>query len=213
METPTPPPSCPEPPTTLVKASGVQSMPSTPRTASLSSATCTRYVVNSPTKTGTTVSWFEAGALTQGVAGASVHSTSKHRSGTRRKAPAAAYVVFFGAEISVFHSWSDVQCSITGHGVAIHCGFPTVTVAQAALDYARAQGWTADSSPLPGGSRPTSYDKNPLNTGSSAASCLNTIGVKGNLSNTFGSHVEAEKVFNEASTAGWVRAIPRQTPL
>ncbi|KAJ7847059.1 hypothetical protein B0H13DRAFT_2362612 [Mycena leptocephala] len=61
---------------------------------------------------------------------------------------AGAHVVFYGGEVGSFENWADAQRSITGHGLAIHAGFPSLQDAEAALVYARTKGWTADSSPL-----------------------------------------------------------------
>jgi hypothetical protein len=64
-----------------------------------------------------------------------------------------------------------VQRWITGYGPAIHCGFPSVEMAEAALMYARLKGWTSDTTPNSATSsnelnslRFTSYAANPLNT-------------------------------------------------
>ncbi|KAJ7196875.1 hypothetical protein GGX14DRAFT_329909, partial [Mycena pura] len=130
------------------------------------------------------------------------------------------YTVFYGGEIGVFEAWPDVKRSITGHGLAIYAGFPSLQAVQAALDYARTMGWTADShpsdvtSPLP---TPASYEDNPLNSSCSAnqwyvvcrgvvpgvyksyLECsLNTVGVKGNLCCSFETRAEAESVYADA---------------
>ncbi|KAJ6619638.1 hypothetical protein B0H10DRAFT_2216701 [Mycena sp. CBHHK59/15] len=220
---PTPPPASPEPPTTPVRPRAARSTPTTPQTSG--------YIVSSPSKVGVTATWFEAGALTQGVPGSSVRGQGKTR--LRRKSPAGAYTVFYGGEVGVFEKWDDVQRSISGHDVAIHASFPSIATADAALEFARSKGWTADStppstatvSPLP---LPSSYDDNPLNLTSTAslwyAICrgvvpgvyrswlecgLNTIGVKGNLCSSFASREAAETAFTQASKNGWVSALSR----
>ncbi|KAJ6624294.1 hypothetical protein B0H10DRAFT_1943206 [Mycena sp. CBHHK59/15] len=210
---PTPPPASPEPPTTPVRPRAARSTPTTPQTSG--------YIVSSPSKVGVTATWFEAGALTQGVPGSSVRGQGKTR--LRANPPL----------VGVFEKWDDVQRSISGHGVAIHASFPSIATADAALEFARSKGWTADStppstatvSPLP---LPSSYDDNPLNLMSTAslwyAVCrgvvpgvyrswlecgLNTIGVKGNLCSSFASREAAETAFTQASKNGWVSALSR----
>ncbi|KAJ6447461.1 hypothetical protein C8R47DRAFT_1231422 [Mycena vitilis] len=169
------------------------------------------YIVNSPAKAGRTISWLEAGALTQGIRGASVHGTGSRRRGRKKS---GAYVVFYGGTIAVFDSWDQVQPAITGHGVAIHSGFPSIPAAHAALEYARSKGWTGDSTPPPASPSPsTTYAENPLNAGSeglwyvvcrgvqpgvyrSHLECsLNITGVKGNLFASFETLEEAETAF------------------
>ncbi|KAJ7138677.1 hypothetical protein C8R43DRAFT_955163 [Mycena crocata] len=207
----TPPPSSPELLSTPVRRPTVRSMPSTPNNRVLSSPTSTRqrqdratattkYVVRSGVNSTEeyAVNWFEAGSLTQGVPGSSP--------------PAAAHIVFFGGEVDVFESWSAASCSVTGHGLAIHSGFSSLTEARAALAYARQRGWTANSiaspSTLPTALPiPSSYDDNPLNTSSRSSDCLNTSGVKGNLCNVFDTRKEAEAALASAYKAGWVRSI------
>ncbi|KAJ7678250.1 hypothetical protein DFH06DRAFT_1121749 [Mycena polygramma] len=193
--------------------------PSTPQ----QSASRVGYIVDSPTKVGKTVCWLEAGSLTQGIRGAS------------RGPPAAAYAVFYGAEVGTFTEWARVQRAITGGGVAIHCGFDSIESATAALDYARLQGWTADSNPPPGHSAlPLSaqYEDNPLTSGrandlwyavcrgvrpgvyrSYLECALNTVGVKGNLCASFATRQEAETAFTNVTVAGYVRTIPRAAPI
>ncbi|KAJ7122479.1 hypothetical protein C8R46DRAFT_1050553 [Mycena filopes] len=190
------------------------------------------YDVDSPSKTGKTVSWLEAGALTLQVRGAAAAGSGVKRRKTRT-GPHPAYGVFYGGKVGVFERWVDVNRSITGHGAAIHCGFPSVASAHAALSYARAQGWTGDSTVSaaaePVAARP--YAKNPLNDGADGvwyAVCrgvvpgvyrswlecaLNTVGIRGNLSCSFGTQGEAEAAYAAALTAGYVRVIRREVSL
>ncbi|KAJ7893738.1 hypothetical protein B0H13DRAFT_2339549, partial [Mycena leptocephala] len=134
------PPSLPEFFHTHVKAGATLSTPTTP---TLSSSCAAGYTINSPIKIGRVVTWFEAGALTQGVAGAS--ATKVHTGKSRPSTKHGAYVVFYGCEVAVFQRWPDAQRSITGAGLAIHAGYPSMEAGLAALDYARSMGWTADS--------------------------------------------------------------------
>ncbi|KAJ6455639.1 hypothetical protein C8R47DRAFT_1228136 [Mycena vitilis] len=221
----TPPPSSPEPPQTPVRLRVAQSAPSTPNTAAAGRS----YIVNSPAKAGRTISWLEAGALTQGIRGASVHGTGSRRRGRKKS---GAYVVFYGGTIAVFDSWDQVQPAITGHGVAIHSGFPSIPAAHAALEYARSKGWTGDSTPPPASPSPsTTYAENPLNAGSeglwyvvcrgvqpgvyrSHLECsLNITGVKGNLFASFETLEEAETAFAGVVKSNLVRKISRAKPL
>ncbi|KAJ7713888.1 hypothetical protein DFH07DRAFT_974617 [Mycena maculata] len=213
----TPPPSSPKPPTTPVAARTSRSTPATPRTR-------TRHTVN----------WLEAGALTQGVRGSSARRV---KNSSRKKKPAGAYIVFYGSEVGVFREWADTKASTTGHGLAIFSGFPTVQAATAALEYARAKGWTADLEPLPATSSPLpspdNYADNPLNIGAAGSNIwyavargvtpgvyrsflecgLNVSGIPGSLHCAFESREEAEAALTEARRAGFVRTIPRVVPL
>ncbi|KAJ7046290.1 hypothetical protein C8F04DRAFT_1248539 [Mycena alexandri] len=193
------------------------------------------YAVNSPTKVGHTVSWFEAGALTIGVRNATT-SGSGNRKPRKRSGRNAAYVVFYGGEVGVFEQWADASRSVTGHGLAIHCGFPSLAAANAALAYARTRGWTADSTDpsntLPSASQlPASYPDNALNsTGDgmwyvvcrgiapgvyrSWLECsLNTSGVKGNLCSSFTTQAAAEQAFASALKANFVQVLSRHVNL
>ncbi|KAJ7940754.1 hypothetical protein B0H13DRAFT_1585975, partial [Mycena leptocephala] len=139
------------------------------------------------------------------------------------------YVVFYGREVAVFQCWPDAQRSITGAGLAIHAGYPSMEAGLATLNYARSMGWTADSTSAHGATHPTpSIEPNPLNASSksnvwyvvcrgvvpgvyrSFLECsLNTSGVKGNMCNRFTTLKDAESAFDEALKSGWVRSIPR----
>jgi viroplasmin and RNaseH domain-containing protein len=154
--------------------------------------------------------------------------------GSRPRKPVSnAYVVFYGGEVSVFEDWADAQRSTNGHGIAIHAGFCSMQEAQAALEYARSKGWTADSSPPPEAAglplAPAgSYEDNPLNAGSSdwytvchgvvpsiyrsSLECsLNTVGVKGNLYASFHTRAEAESAYMQALAGNQVRRIARES--
>ncbi|KAJ7808839.1 hypothetical protein B0H13DRAFT_2385583 [Mycena leptocephala] len=231
LESATPPPASPEPPTTPVKTRVTKSMPSTPQAGASGSGAATHgYVIDSPTKVGRVVSWFEAGSHTQGMGGASVHADGSKRQGPQSKAK--AYVVFYGREVAVFTAWADASRSITGAGLAIHAGFPSVQAAQAVLDYARTKGWTADSSPHTATAANTSASPslgdNPLNMGKtnkawyivcrgvvpgvyrSYLECsLNASGIKGNLMAKFATRNEAEAAFAATLKGNFVRVILR----
>ncbi|KAJ7774226.1 hypothetical protein DFH07DRAFT_767424 [Mycena maculata] len=230
----TPPPSSPKPPTTPVAARTSRSTSATPQTSGRRGP---EYVVSSPSNfvgTRHTVNWLEAGALTQGVRGSSARCV---KNSSRKKKPAGAYVVFYGGEVGVFREWADTKASTTGHGLAIFSGFPTVQAATAALEYARAKGWTADSEPPPATSSPLpspdNYADNPLNIGAAGSNIwytiargvtpgvyrsflecgLNVSGIPGSLHCAFESREEAEAALTEARRAGFVRTIPRVVPL
>jgi viroplasmin and RNaseH domain-containing protein len=139
--------------------------------------------------------------------------------------------VFYGGHVGMFESWADVQRSTTGHGLAIHGGYTSLDAATAALEYARSKGWTADSTlPIPNAPLPlpSSYDDNPLNSGSSRnvwyavargispgvyrsyLECsLNISGVKGSLFSSFENWAEAESAYGQAVGQGWVRTLRR----
>ncbi|KAJ7716566.1 hypothetical protein B0H16DRAFT_1741229 [Mycena metata] len=221
LETSTPPPSSPEPPITPPRPRQARSTPLTPQTAP-------HYTYSSPAGAGRTISWFQAGALTQGVPNASVHGVGTSRPRSRPKS--AAYTIFFGGEIGTFTSWTDVQPRIGGHGIAIFAGYPSLAAADAALAYARARGWTGDSNPPPYDAHPpvpSNFDDNPFNEGSpqrwyvvcrgvapglyrSFLECsLNVSGIKGSLHNSWDTREDAEYAFNYAERAGLVRSIER----
>ncbi|KAJ7799667.1 hypothetical protein B0H13DRAFT_1933001 [Mycena leptocephala] len=229
LESPTPPPSSPEPPATPTKPQTSKSTPSTPQTARNRG-----YDVQSPTKVGRVVSWFEAGSLTQGVRGASVRG--KGRRNRSHKASAGAYAVFYGDEVGVFEKWADANRSASGHSPAILASFPSVQAAQAALEYARSKGWTADSSPPASASATAlapagAFEDNPLNQGTTGfwyAICrrvvpgvyrsylecsLNTSGVRGNLCASFNTRAEAEAAFAQARSGNLLRSIACQSAL
>ncbi|KAJ7716211.1 hypothetical protein B0H16DRAFT_1476912 [Mycena metata] len=206
------------PPVTLPRAVFATSpLPATPGPSTRRSRS---YIVDSPTKSGRVVGWFEAGSLTQGISGASVHSVHRSR---KNKPRASAWTVFYGGEVGVFTDWAATQRSITGHGLAIYSGYRSKAAAEAALQYARGRGWTADSiSTLPAAlssSPATALEDNALNAGSisdlwyavccgivpgvyrSYLECtLNTSGVRGNLE-------EAEAAFAQAQADGHVKRL------
>ncbi|KAJ7749880.1 hypothetical protein B0H16DRAFT_1460910 [Mycena metata] len=226
------PASSPEPPVTPSRLRQVRSTPSTPQTARVQ---LPRYTYTSPTGAGRTASWFEAGALTQGISGASVRSI-----GGGSQSQTAAYTIFFGAEIGVFQTWADVQSRTSGHGLAIFGGYVSTDAAAAALAYARQKGWTGDSTPplydaVP--PTPTQRVDNPINAGAvntkwyavsrgvapgvyhSWLECsLNVSGIKGSLYKSFPTRSEAEDAFNEALEKDWRKPPPsmkedrRRTP-
>ncbi|KAJ7062986.1 hypothetical protein B0H15DRAFT_807851 [Mycena belliarum] len=204
--------------------------PATPARTRPTSSLPSGYIVRSPQKVGPVLTWFEAGSLTLGMRAASVRRGAKKHPGSH-KPRSGAYAVFFGGEVGVFEHWSDVQPRITGHGLAIYSGFKNVTAAEAALQYARSQGWTSDSSPPTSDTRTHStYTDNPLNSDPNSRwyvvcrgvrpgvyhsylECsLNTSGVPGNLCNAFDTQAEAEQAFTQAEEQRLVRAIPRSAP-
>ncbi|KAJ7661508.1 hypothetical protein DFH06DRAFT_1129606 [Mycena polygramma] len=224
-ESVTPPPSSPELPTTPPPIRTSQSTPCTPARSGNRT-----YIVDSPAKVGRTISWLEAGSLTLGVVGASVHGVGGRRPRHRKS---HAWVVFYGGQVGAFKVYADVQRSITGNGVAIHGGFHNFEAAMAALEYARGKGWTGDSSPPPASTSASAssdpYADNPLNSGSSndvwyvvcrgvepgvyrsyLECSLNITGVKGNLFSSFATREEAEWAFASALKMSWVRSIARQ---
>ncbi|KAJ7016669.1 hypothetical protein C8F04DRAFT_1280888 [Mycena alexandri] len=226
FETSTPPPSSPEPPVTPLRSRQVQSTPSTPQTAPIETP---RYTYSTPTAAGSTITWFQAGALTQGVRGASVHAVPGSQ--PRSTAKGSAYTIFFGGEVGVFESWDDVMPRIKGHGLAIYGGFISVDAAAAALQYAREKGWTGDSNPPPynaGPPVPSQLEDNPLNAGAihklwytvcrgiapgvyrSWLECsLNVSGVKGSLHTALATRDQAERAFNSALASGLVKTLVR----
>ncbi|KAJ7029509.1 hypothetical protein C8F04DRAFT_1187722 [Mycena alexandri] len=246
---PSSPPSSPPPPATPTRAQGARSSAATPVTpataqtarSSPSTPQTSRrtgtpgYIVDSPTKTSRVFSWFEAASLSRTIPSTSVHRTGPTGPSQRSRKPRSkAYTVFYGGEVGAFDNWGSVQRSISGHGIAIHAGFPSLAAAERAIEYARSKGWTADSpsdlsvplpSPLP---LPSSYDDNPLNSGSTSdiwyvvccgvvpgvyrswLECsLNATGVKGNLCASFATRTEAEDAFKAAFTAVFLRTICR----
>ncbi|KAJ7161444.1 hypothetical protein C8R43DRAFT_1123889 [Mycena crocata] len=202
----TPPPSSPELPVTPPRRSvGPRSAPSTP--AAL------YHFASSSNDEGYTDDWLKAGKSSQGLPRGAAQAIIK--SPKPHKAPALAWVVFFGHTIAVFTKWIQVPPQIKGVANAYQSGFPSVAAAEKALAYARAQGWTGDSStPRPALPTPLSYAANPLNspasdapprwyvvtrgrhTGlfSSGLEChLNITGYKNALHNSYTSREQAER--------------------
>ncbi|KAJ7436457.1 hypothetical protein B0H11DRAFT_2256162 [Mycena galericulata] len=99
------------------------------------------YYYESPTKSGYTDSWATAGAATQGVPGAYVEAVVS-RPKKKKSKKKAAYVVFVGRRCGVFRKWSDVAPYVNGVPNAIHCGYRTVSQAEAAYAYACSKSWT-----------------------------------------------------------------------
>ncbi|KAJ7457580.1 hypothetical protein B0H11DRAFT_2243338 [Mycena galericulata] len=142
-----PPPLTPDPPATPVKRA-TRSLPATPAgpkkyvapgTDLASSPTL--YQFDSPTKSGYTADWSEAGLATQGSP-SQVHAIRpRPKKGTTKK----AYVVFRGRTIGVMHSWAQVQAAISGVPFALQQGYPTTALATAAFELAVQRGWTSDS--------------------------------------------------------------------
>ncbi|KAJ7164856.1 hypothetical protein C8R43DRAFT_1122735 [Mycena crocata] len=206
----TPPPSSPEPPQSPIRRVSIQSAPSTPARPRQAV-----YSVSSPSLSGYTTNWLQAGTATQGVPGASVGTITQSPK-TRAPSP-GAYVVFFGHVVAVFERWVDTQRQITGYDNAYQCGFPSLEAGEKALAYARSKGWTSDSPqrtvPYP---VPSSYEPNPLNSPlpggpsrwfavragthpgiySSGVEChINVAGVKNSVFKGFRTRAEAEAAF------------------
>ncbi|KAJ7734681.1 hypothetical protein B0H16DRAFT_1731741 [Mycena metata] len=227
FETSTPPPSSPEPPLTPARSRQVQSTPSTPSTPLTAPIETPRYAYSTPTAAGNTVTWFQAGALTQSIQDASVHTIR----GSQSRSTGKAYTIFFGGEVSVFELWDDVKPRIKGHGLVIYGGFISVDAATAALQYAREKGWTGDSNPPPynaGPPLPSQFEANPLSAGAMhtlwyAVCCgiapgvycswlecsLNVSGVKSSLHASFKTCAEAEQAFNSVLSSGLVKVLVR----
>ncbi|KAJ7773744.1 hypothetical protein DFH07DRAFT_767685 [Mycena maculata] len=148
-------------------------------------------------------------SLLVGILGASVRKVKK--GSRRRKPPAGTFIIFYDGEVGVFERWEDVQASITGHVLAIYCGFPDILAANNALEYAHSKGWTADSQPPPTAASPfpvPSTEPNPLSTGALATGlCLNILGLRGAIFNAFTTHKEAEEVFKDTQLCHLVRSI------
>ncbi|KAJ7689747.1 hypothetical protein B0H16DRAFT_1273676, partial [Mycena metata] len=139
------------------------------------------------------------------------------------------YVIYFGREVGVFESWNDVVPRTSGHGLTIYAGYNSLRAATAALQYARAKGWTGDTSPPPYDAappRPSDFADNPLNQGAinnrwyavcrgirpgvyrSYLECsLNVSGVKRSLHNSFNTRAEAEEAFSSALRTGLVQTL------
>ncbi|KAJ7256423.1 hypothetical protein C8J57DRAFT_1235796 [Mycena rebaudengoi] len=173
-------------------------------------------------KSGHTANWFEAGSLTQGIPGTSVQSTSPCHSRSNKGNKFAAYVIFYSGKVAVFNTWPQVQPWITGHGPAVYSGFPTVATTEAALIYARAKGWTADTTPptptAPPSDRPFfSYEECPLNSPFDHGPCLecnlNVCGVPGALFKSFPARQAAENALWEAHRDNLMKSIPHRMPL
>ncbi|KAK6984033.1 hypothetical protein R3P38DRAFT_2807229 [Favolaschia claudopus] len=166
------------------------------------------YVVHSPEYQGVVMTWFKAGALTQGV------PNSRARALRPRKQPPhpkrLAYTIFYGGEVGVFTEWPRVAELTKGHGVAIHQGFPSVEAAQSALDYARERGWTRDSTPPDSAAAPPpgNDDNNPLAVGAQDR-CLNISGVSGSLFASYPTRAEADTAYAHAVGSRFMCPIPR----
>ncbi|KAJ7612813.1 hypothetical protein DFH06DRAFT_1344900 [Mycena polygramma] len=98
------------------------------------------YAFRSPTRTGTTASWSEAAAETQGVPGASPRRLQPK---TRKHNKNGAYVVFFGLVPGAYRQWyEEAYPLVNGVSGSIYRGYPNMPLAIAAYDYAHARGWT-----------------------------------------------------------------------
>ncbi|KAJ7018029.1 hypothetical protein C8F04DRAFT_1199631 [Mycena alexandri] len=178
------------------------------------------YRLSSPAGDRVAHNWLDAGHFSQSVPGGS--ATRVVKSPKSRKPAAAAYCVFFGTRVGVFKDWAEVKLLVAAPRT-YQCGYASVEAAQQALDYARAQGWTADSAVLKTPSPlPSSYRANPLNAPprtsrqwyvvtcgvnpgiySSGLEChLNVAGVRGALHQSFSDQDKAEEVFAEQQNKG-----------
>ncbi|KAJ7278655.1 hypothetical protein C8J57DRAFT_1502500 [Mycena rebaudengoi] len=219
----------PLPPSTPVKTKKAHAAPSTPTQSS-------GYIIQSPSKSGIFGSWFEAGALTSGVAGASAQNAVTSSPSCPRKKASKGYVIFYGGKVAVFTHWPQVQPWIIGYGPAIHCGFPSLPTAEAALEYARVKGWTSNTATTPDALRKdqpfSAYEENTLNSPfpnrpwyavcrgvepgiyKSYIECsLNVTGVPSSLFKSFTTREAAEQALSEAVERDWVQHISRPVPL
>ncbi|KAJ7470165.1 hypothetical protein B0H11DRAFT_2237752 [Mycena galericulata] len=121
----------------------------TPHPPSAHPSAGTLYYYESPGKSGFTSSWATAGAATQGVGRGTV--VRVQRGPKKKKAKAAAYVVFVGTTPGVYGSWPSAEACVSGISGAIHRGYPTLGEARAAFAYAYARRWirSTDFSPAP----------------------------------------------------------------
>ncbi|KAK6992842.1 hypothetical protein R3P38DRAFT_3224664 [Favolaschia claudopus] len=97
-------------------------------------STATVYHYSSPTKSGYTTKWAEAGAATQGVADSSVCKVHTGPPKTVRYKK-AAYAIFAGKQDSA-------KALVIGVNNSIFRGYATIAEAQAAFAHAESRGWT-----------------------------------------------------------------------
>ncbi|KAJ7126219.1 hypothetical protein C8R44DRAFT_874591 [Mycena epipterygia] len=211
----TPPPRTPSPQPPAYSAGGHTFPSARPRMYTTTSSP-TVYHYTSPTRSGHTSSWSVAGAATQGVAHASVH-TIQRGPNSRKHTKKAAYVVFCGLRCGVFLTWAQTRPH-----------------AHAAFAYAQARTWTrctrdVDVPPTPQLPQPllSSDSSNPLNGGESLddrwyvvyrgitpgvyrsylESQLNTLGVPGALHESVAGHGAALIKYNSARQRGDVATV------
>lgn len=101
-----------------------QTPPRTPVKSQPVAASASAYEVRLPSHTGVVVGWHRAGALTQGVQGASVRrfedgpsssplSPSQTFTSPKTSSTKLAYVVYQGREVGVFHTWCIILICYT----------------------------------------------------------------------------------------------------
>ncbi|KAJ7834678.1 hypothetical protein B0H13DRAFT_2369765 [Mycena leptocephala] len=102
------------------------------------------YAYSTPQQTGFTPSWSEAAAATQGVPGASARSLiPRTRAPPKRVGRKGGYAVFCGLATGAFEHWlTEAGPLVLGVSNSIYKGYSTLALAQAAYQYALAQGWT-----------------------------------------------------------------------
>ncbi|KAJ7509960.1 hypothetical protein B0H11DRAFT_1900377 [Mycena galericulata] len=172
----TPPPLTPEPPATPVKREG-RSLPATParKTKPIASAadlasSPTIYRFASPTKSGYTADWSEAGMATQGFPS----HVRAVRTRTKIRTKKNAYVVFRGRTIGVMHSWDQVEAAVSGVRFSLYQGYPTAALATAAFQLASEHGWTSEAEADSWSALPISISRapSPINAQDSTAPTL-----------------------------------------
>ncbi|KAJ7430094.1 hypothetical protein B0H11DRAFT_2264328 [Mycena galericulata] len=170
-----PPPYTPDPPATPVKRA-TRSLPVTPAGHKTAPGTDipsspTLYRFDSPTKSGYTPDWSEAGTATQGSP-SHVHAIRKQRKNRKNGNKIEAYAVFRGRTIRVMQSWPQVQAAISGVSFALQQGYPTVALATAAFELASQRGWTLQADSWSGQPVSVSRAPSPINAEQSTAPTL-----------------------------------------
>ncbi|KAJ7887722.1 hypothetical protein B0H13DRAFT_1888764 [Mycena leptocephala] len=137
----TPIPSTPSPNVSISRRIGTAPCPRLrPNFATPPRTPDTLYSYQSPTATGTTPSWFEAAAQTQGVPGASPRRTTPKKSKAHRNY--GGYAVFFGLTTGSFATWHEIAPLVLKVSCSLYQGYRTLELARAAYDYAHEHGWT-----------------------------------------------------------------------
>ncbi|KAJ7031436.1 hypothetical protein C8F04DRAFT_1262792 [Mycena alexandri] len=113
------------------------------------------YRFQSPQRSGYTTEWSIAGAATQGVPHAHVHTVT---SGGHRKKPRtrkAAYVVFVGRGTGIFLTWHETERLVKGVSGCIFRGYSSLDQAEAAYAYAVERSWVRTSTTAVAAAIPT----------------------------------------------------------
>ncbi|KAJ7142163.1 hypothetical protein C8R46DRAFT_1233198 [Mycena filopes] len=182
------------------------------------------YAYRTPVSAGTTSSWAEAAAETQGVSGASPRRLSPKKA--KRRKPSGGYAVFCGRRVGSFKDWiHDVVELVIRVPNSLFQGYPTLAQAELAFLYAQDRGWTRvidvngsfapttiARPPLPVASN---HSPNPLHAGSSTEGAwyvvyagitpgvyasslecsLNTLGMSGAAFESCSTHDETLSLF------------------